>query len=121
MTFAEKLKYSKPIVWVLMIGLLAVEVFYTLIAPPLNKEPNIVICLVFTLPLLVFIPGMLKEISKAYIGLCFVLLMYFLIATGNAVRPDFGYSAYLELFFSVTLFIVAMMHARWLQRVRAGL
>lgn len=121
MTSAEKLKISTPVVWVLYTGLLLVQSYYTLIAPPLNKEPNAVVWVFCMLPLAAFLPWMIKQVSRAYIGLCFVLLLYFLLATVNAVRPDFGYSAYLELFFSTTLFIVAMMHARWLQRVRAGL
>lgn len=115
---SEKLKYSGILVWVLYAGLLAVQTFYTLIIPPMGKTPNAVVWVFFMAPLLVFLPFMLKQSAKAYIGLCIVLLLYFLLAIVNVVRPDFGYSAYLELFFSVSLLVATMVHVRFLQQAR---
>lgn len=115
---SEKLKYSAILVWVLYAGLLAVQTFYTLIIPPMGKAPNAVVWVFFMAPLLVFLPFMLKQSAKAYIGLCIVLLLYFLLAIVNVVRPDFGYSAYLELFFSASLLMAIMVYVRLLQQAR---
>lgn len=67
-------------------------------------------------PLVLFLPGMLRDRLRSYIWLCFVSLMYFIalvervFAQPGAVMPIAGLSAV------VILFCSAMMYVRWRAR-----
>ena len=68
------------------------------------------------LPLLIFLPGMLKENLRSYIWLCFVSLLYFIALVERLVaRPDSVLAA-VGMFGVVTMFIAAMMFVRWRAR-----
>lgn len=75
-----------------------------------------IIWLVKLLPLLIFLPGMLKDRLRTYIWLCFVSLGYFvalverLFALPGNIPAAFGTVAV------VTLFIAGMMYVRWRAR-----
>jgi len=68
------------------------------------------------LPLLLFLPGMLRDRLRSFIWLCFVSLLYFitlverLFATPQALLPWLGMVAV------VTLFCSAMFYVRWRAR-----
>lgn len=68
------------------------------------------------LPLLIFLPGMLRDNLRSYIWLCFVCLLYFialverLFAQPGAWLPIIGTCAV------VLLFSAAMMYVRWRAR-----
>ncbi|MEP1472784.1 MAG: DUF2069 domain-containing protein [Halieaceae bacterium] len=67
-------------------------------------------------PLLLFLPGMLRDRLRSFIWLCFVSLMYFIalveraFAQPGALMPIIGLSAV------VILFCSAMMYVRWRAR-----
>lgn len=68
------------------------------------------------LPLLIFLPGMLRNNLRSFLWLCFVCLLYFmmlveaLFARPGAVLPIVGTCAV------VTLFVSAMLYVRWRAR-----
>jgi len=72
-------------------------------------------------PLLVFVPGMLRDRLRSYIWLCFVCLGYFLVlvqrvfAQPNSPLPVSGLVAV------VILFTSAMLYVRWRARELRGL
>lgn len=67
-------------------------------------------------PLAMFIPSLLRNRPKAYIGLCFVLLLYFIRAVEGLFLPSPAWIDYSLLSLSVVIFITSMFTARWLQR-----
>jgi len=75
-----------------------------------------IIWLVKLLPLLIFLPGMLRSNLRSFIWLCFVSLLYFmtlveaLFARPGEALPVVGTCAV------VLLFISAMLYVRWRAR-----
>ena len=69
-----------------------------------------------TVPLLIFLPGLLRNNPRAYIGLCFVLLLYFIKAVEGLFSPVRAWIDYWSLVLIVALFILSMFTSRWLQR-----
>jgi uncharacterized membrane protein len=67
------------------------------------------------LPLLIFLPGMLRDRLRSYIWLCFVSLLYFIALVERLfARPDA--LAVTGTVAVVTLFTAAMMYVRWRAR-----
>ncbi|MEM1154002.1 MAG: DUF2069 domain-containing protein [Pseudomonadota bacterium] len=65
------------------------------------------------LPLLIFVPGMLKDNLRSFIWLCFVSLLYFIALVERLfVMPD-SPLAVTGMIAVVTLFCAAMMYVRW--------
>lgn len=82
----------------------------------LPDGPKYFLWLVQMLPLLIFLPGLLRDNPRVYIGLCFVLLLYFIKAVEGLFSPNRDWLDYVLLALTVTLFIVSMMASRHLQR-----
>lgn len=80
------------------------------------QGPIYVLWFIQLLPLAIFIPGMLRNNPRAYIGLCFVLLLYFIKAVEGVFSPARAWIDFWLLSGSVVLFISAMLTSRWLQR-----
>lgn len=78
-------------------------------------ESGVKLWLVKVLPLLIFIPGFIKEHYRTYSWLCFAVLPYFIWLTplvmGRGSMID-----WLLILLIVVLFIAAMMTSRWLQQ-----
>ena len=71
---------------------------------------------VFTfVPLIILLPGLYKEKYKTISILCFVVLLYFIVAVDNFFSPSSNYVDVLEIIILVIMFSVAMMHSRWKQ------
>ena len=68
------------------------------------------------LPLLIFLPGMLKDNLRSYIWLCFVSLLYFIALVERLFAQPGSALAALGMLSVVTLFIAAMMFVRWRAR-----
>lgn len=83
----------------------------------LSREdgPSYFFWVVQTLPLLIFIPGLKANSPKAYIGLCFIVLMYFIKGVEGVFHPAKAWIDVSTLVLSVLLFISAMFASRWLQ------
>jgi uncharacterized membrane protein len=68
------------------------------------------------LPLLVFLPGMLRDNLRSYIWLCFVSLYPFMsLVILLFAQPDYVLH-WLGMVAVVVLFIAAMMYVRWRAR-----
>jgi uncharacterized membrane protein len=68
------------------------------------------------LPLLLFLPGMLKDNLRSFIWLCFVCLGYFLILVQRIFAQPDSLLVIGGLVAVVVLFIAAMMYVRWRAR-----
>jgi uncharacterized membrane protein len=71
-------------------------------------------------PLLMLAPGLLRGAHRAYLWLCFVLMLFFLLAVDRIARGGPATLDVLEIAVQVTLFVAAMMFARWRARELAG-
>ena len=99
--------------------LLLLFTYMTIVAPPMGREANYVIWLMHILPLILFLPGMLRANTRLLIYLCFVLLFYFMLSVANMFMPEYGWYPWLETVLIVVLFVSAMMYSRWIARQSA--
>ena len=77
---------------------------------------SIVVLAFQTLPLLLILPGIIKGYYRAYSWLCFILLMYFIVAVERSMLSTAQYLDYVFVGLIVILFCSSMMAGRWLQR-----
>jgi uncharacterized membrane protein len=68
------------------------------------------------LPLLIFLPGMLKDNLRSFIWLCFVCLLYFIALVERLFAEPGSWLAITGTVAVVVLFIAAMMYVRWRAR-----
>ena len=72
------------------------------------------------LPLLMFLPGMIRDNLRSYIWLCFVCLGYFLILVQRMFADPSSLLVIAGMAAVVVLFTAAMMYVRWrAQELRA--
>lgn len=64
-------------------------------------------------PLLMFVPGMLRDNLRSYVWLCFMTLGYFLILVQRIFAQPDDPSVILGLASVVILFTAAMLYVRW--------
>ncbi|MCB1615270.1 MAG: DUF2069 domain-containing protein [Pseudomonadales bacterium] len=83
---------------------------------PLRETASVTLWAFQVIPLLLFLPGMLKKNWRTYIWLCFILLLYFLVSVLNIFSPTVLITDYVELALICSLFITAMLFCRWRQR-----
>jgi len=69
---------------------------------------------VSVLPLLIFVPGLIKQTHRTYSWICFMSLMYFVIIV-PLLMTRWLWSDWITTGLICTLFISAMMTSRWLQ------
>ncbi|GIX30284.1 MAG: hypothetical protein KatS3mg124_0756 [Porticoccaceae bacterium] len=72
------------------------------------------------LPLLLLVPGTARESARSLVFLSFVSLLYFVPLVAEVGEPDAALPEWLALFAACSLFLSATLHARWVQRRRAG-
>ena len=71
---------------------------------------------IFTfIPLAILLPGLYAERYKTISMLCFVTLLYFIVAVTNLFAPTASLLDVAELVLLVVLFPAAMMFSRWKQ------
>lgn len=78
-----------------------------------GRQPSVTIWLIRVLPLLFFVPGLLRNNLRSLAWLCFVSLMYFMMAVTEAMSPHRLWINYVEVALSVTVFVSAMLTIRW--------
>jgi uncharacterized membrane protein len=106
----QKLQWGRYITWSSYIGMLLLFLFVNLT----DDNRSLKFLFVQAIPLLIFIPGFLRETHRTYSWLCFVILMYFLFYVPLAMGRNL-WSDWLATFLCCALFIAAMMTSRWLQ------
>ena len=67
-------------------------------------------------PLLVFVPGMLRDNLRSFIWLCFVSLLYFMRLVLSLFEEPLNPLAIIGMVAVVMLFCSAMMYVRWRAR-----
>lgn len=70
--------------------------------------------IVSVVPLLIFIPGLIKQTHRTYSWICFMTLMYFVIII-PLLMSRWLWSDWIITILVCSLFISAMMTSRWLQ------
>lgn len=106
---------SYTVVMCSYLGLLVVFTLNTLIWPSCNRQPNTVIWLIHIVPMLLFLPGLLKRQARTHVWLSFISLGYFLAAV-PLVYVCFSPLPIIETLLIVQLFISTMLYARWRSR-----
>ncbi|WP_043315524.1 DUF2069 domain-containing protein [Microbulbifer sp. HZ11] len=66
-----------------------------------------------TFPLLLVLPGLLKQHQRAYLWLCFILLLYITAGIVDVMMPTRGWQHGALTALSLILFVSAMMTSRW--------
>jgi uncharacterized membrane protein len=79
-----------------------------------------IIWLAKLLPLLLFLPGMLRDRLRSYVWLCFVSLLYFIALVERVFAQPGELPGIIGLVSVVTLFIAAMLYVRWRGRELRG-
>jgi len=69
-------------------------------------------------PLLIFIPGMLRISHRSLALLCFVTLMYFTVIVVNLSKPNHSVFDAIAVVAVSSLFVAAMLLSRWIQYYR---
>lgn len=108
---SQRLRLARGITWASYCLLIV-----SLIAGGIVSGTPLILLVFAVIPLLIFIPGLVKQNHRSINMLCFVTLLYFTAIVANLFEPDrslFDVSAVIAV---VTLFIVAMMYSRWKQR-----
>ncbi len=98
-----------------MLLLLAAIALQTLVAPSGNRQPNVVVWLLLSLPLLIFLPGLWRGGVRSFAWLSFVSMLYFAQAV-TAVFAAPRVLTVLELVASVALFVCTLLFVRWRAR-----
>lgn len=84
---------------------------------PTHKSPAPLIGLLASLPLFMLLPWLLKRNIRAFVGLCFLQLAYFIPATFHIFMfKQYGWMPFVETTNIIVLFVLAMMFARWEQK-----
>ncbi|WP_237058977.1 DUF2069 domain-containing protein [Microbulbifer sediminum] len=110
---ARKLKIGLRLNWICYIGLLALFVVWNLFL----EGGSITLWVLQTMPLLLVLPGMLKQQYRSYLWLCFILLIYICASIVDVMMPGRGWQDGVLLVLSLTLFFSAMMTSRWQRMV----
>lgn len=106
----KKLRTGRLLVRISYAGLLVIFTLLNLI----NDNGRVLLWLLQIVPLLIFIPALMKETHRTYSWLCFVSLMYFAVII-PLLMSRWLWSDWLITFLVTLLFIAAMMTSRWLQ------
>jgi len=91
-----------------------------LLADSLIAGTHLALTLMATAPLLLFLPGLLRENHRTLAYLCFVSLLYFTVIVTNLFEPDRNPYTVLALVAVALLFVSAMMYSRWLRSAAAA-
>ncbi len=65
------------------------------------------------LPIVLFVPAIIKRNARSAIWLCFILLVYFMNAVVDCFADQTRWIALIEVLVVTLLFCAAMMFARW--------
>ncbi len=77
------------------------------------REPSVTIWLFKSLPLLAFLPGLWRGNDRSCAWLCFVVLMYFMVAVTDLMSPYAIWFNWIEMLSSVAVFVFGMLFIRW--------
>lgn len=96
-------------------ALLVLYVLTLLMYPSCGRSANLVIAGLHLVPLMCFLPSLMRHNLNSYVWLCFLCLAYFLGAVQNALACTTVLNV-TEPLLLVVLFCSAMMYVRWRAR-----
>ena len=99
-----KVKTFTQISLALLLGLILIKLFIVF-----TGRINYPIFVIWSLPLLAFVPFLIEKSIKAYQSFCFILLIYFLLAS---IRV-FGIGGLLLDTFEIILIIILFIHSMY--------
>ena len=106
----KKLRIGRQLTWGSLL-LFMLVLLVNVVVSPLGLSLK-----VFTfIPLAILLPGLYAERYKTISMLCFVTLLYFIVAVTNLFAPSASLLDAAELVLLVVLFPAAMMFSRWKQ------
>lgn len=110
-SLSPKTRFFRTVSFLLLFETLFVFCFWQVTR---NGGPSYFFWVVQCLPILIFIPGMLKNNPRTFILLCFVLLAYFVPGVTGSMASNAEWIDFAILGNSILLFISAMLTSRWL-------
>ena len=124
----KNLALFKAIVLACVAALMLLLSYNTLIDPPvllldavsgetMQKQPDLIIWAIQLLPLAILLPGLIRGGYRSYAWLCYVVMIYFMAAVINVFTPGYSWPPYIEIGLAVTIFIAALLYARFVRRV----
>ena len=84
-----------------------------------HQAPWFIACLKLV-PLLLFLPGMLRDNLRSFIWLCFVCLGYFMILVQRLFAEPGNLLVWVGMVAVVVLFTASMLYVRWRARELRG-
>lgn len=96
-----------------LLGLLGLFMLWNLWINPPTAVPPLIALAIQSLPLLAFVPGIISGSARSMIWLCFVLLLYFIVAVPHLFIAATLMFGIIEVTLISVLFIAAMLFARW--------
>jgi uncharacterized membrane protein len=112
-------RYTFITVMVTYASLLVLYVLTLLMYPSCQRSANLFIAGLHLVPLLCFLPSLMRHHVRGYVWLCFILCGYFLTAVPNALGCTTVLNV-MEPVLVMVLFITAMMYVRWRSRALAA-
>jgi len=111
-----KARLSRYITVVSYFGLLALFVLWHYVLVPVPDANPLTIVLFKSSLLLAFLPTIISGNPRGHAWMCFVLLLYFMLAVLDASIPGTFMVGTLACILIGVLFTSAMMYARWQSR-----
>lgn len=108
--YRQKLSMARPIALTAYVLLIALIIYTEVHA----EKFNLAVCALKLLPLLILVPGLIRQTFRAYSWLCFVCLVYFTVIFPVAYTRSL-WSDWLITALVTILFLSSMMTSRWLQ------
>ncbi len=111
--YQRRMKWAAWISLACYVGLLLSFLFKTVVAPMGGREPNLTMWAIHTLPLLLFLPGILRRNQRTYAWLAFLLLLYFVLTVEGLFSPAASNYHWLALLLLIGLFCGCVGFIRW--------
>ena len=109
MNYAPRARFTLEITRYGLLLLLALYTLQIFAVTPFNWT----MLAVGTLPVLLMLPAVWRGQPVAHAWLCFILLLYFLVAVQNMFSPNRDALDIARLVLVVIIFLAAMMYVRW--------
>jgi uncharacterized membrane protein len=111
--FDKRLALTTTLCLFAYFALLLLFFFKTVALPIGGRSPNITMWVIHALPLLMFLPGMLRGNYRSYTWLAFMILMYFLLSVEGVFAPEPSHYHSLSLVLVVVIFTTCVLIIRW--------
>jgi len=105
---SDKLRVLSVLAWAVLLSVQCIESWV--------MQVPVIIVLAKVVPLLMFLPGIIRDNLRSYIWLCFVSLLYFLVLVQRLFAQPGSVLAIAGMIAVVTLFVSAMLYVRWRAR-----